>query len=124
MDMILLCSLLRLAVKWSQGLTAPKTTTQLQKIPRDLKIGTHQPYQPADPLAQGDFIEEAQPHMFTFLKLCKHSGVLRVSHLEMKMGSETGSGPALQNQKTNLLREHKSNHGDNSCCLTSVAPVR
>lgn len=33
MDMILLCSLLRWMVKWSQGLTAPKTTTQLQKIP-------------------------------------------------------------------------------------------
>lgn len=32
MDMILLCSLLRLMVKWSQGLTAPKTTTQLQEL--------------------------------------------------------------------------------------------
>lgn len=33
MGMILLCALLRLMVKWSRGLTAPKTTTQLQKIP-------------------------------------------------------------------------------------------
>lgn len=33
MGMILLCSLLRWMVKWRQGLTAPKTTTHLQKIP-------------------------------------------------------------------------------------------
>lgn len=32
MGMVLLCSLLRLMVRWSQGLTAPKTTTQLSKI--------------------------------------------------------------------------------------------
>lgn len=67
----------------------------------DLKIGTHQPYQPADPLAHGD-IEEAQPTCSHFSN-CKHSRVLRVSHLEMKMGSETGSGPALQNRRVNLL---------------------
>lgn len=29
---VLLCSLLRLMVKWSQGLAAPKITRQLQKI--------------------------------------------------------------------------------------------
>lgn len=30
--MVLLCLLLRLMVKWSQGLAAPKITRQLQKI--------------------------------------------------------------------------------------------
>lgn len=60
------------------------------------------PYQPADLVAQGDR-EEAQPYtVFTFLKFCKHSSA-QGQPSRMKMGSGAGSGPALQNQRTNLL---------------------
>lgn len=126
--MVLLCLLLRLMVKWTHGLEAPKITRQLQKIQWNHEIQRHSRSLPADPTAQC-IVEEGHPHiMFTVLKFHKqYLKALGVRPQEM-MGWGRGHTPALQNQRTQLLRNGQikswlSKRGEgqctsSSCCLT------
>lgn len=126
--MVLLCLLLRLMVKWTHGLEAPKITRQLQKIQWNHEIQRHSPSLPADPTAQG-IVEEGHPHiMFTVLKFRKqYFKALGVRPQEM-MGWGRGNTPALQNQRTRLLKNRQINSwlskrgerqcNSSSCCLT------